>query len=98
MENLNETTKRLQHLDILSWRLSQVIQRMLKGEEPELQFFFNHNQGSTKSALSAPQDLKCLVREHTEAIIKIENTLTNCLDKICDFYAIKYGIECGKQS
>lgn len=108
IEEMTETNKKLKEVNDYTKRLTDFLEAISKGDEPPIELFLRHNRG-LRNIFSGKNDKKTLENDSREANIKklsqanlavvevVQSTYVDCMDRMCETYALRYGNECSLQ-
>lgn len=84
--------------------MTKIVSSAMRGEEPPIELILKHNRGfkNNNNKQKSEADLKAmtlkqLTYQNLSIIDRLHTDITECMDDICDSYAIKYGNECNVQ-
>jgi hypothetical protein len=100
---LLSASRKLKEIDDYAKKLVKIMQSVLKGDEPPIELILKHNRGlKDKDKLSTESEfrgltIKQLTQQNLGVIDGLHRSFVQCMDEICDSYALKYGNECNVQ-
>lgn len=103
-----ETNRKLKDINDYTKRLVDFLEALCKGQEPPIELFLRHNRGLRlmssgkfdKQALEKElrnMNLRELSRSNLAVVDVVQSTYVDCMDRMCETYAVRYGSECSVQ-
>ena len=103
-----ETNKKLKDINDYTRRLVEFLEALSKGEEPPIELFLKHNRGlriinsgkyggKTQEYEYRQMTIKELSQSNLAVVEVVQNTYIDCMDRMCETYAMRYGNECSVQ-